>query len=112
MGAVLTVGGFAAADVARLRAASFDSLHYSTGLAYPCTAASSHLLTCSKLEGLSAEATRFTIMGITGVAIAASGVGFVLAELLTSSPEGGKANARVAVVGAPGGGALTIMGSF
>jgi hypothetical protein len=58
------------------------------------------------------EAIMLTGVGIGGLAVSAVGASLIIYELVRSAPQGKPANAQVAFVPAPGGGALKITGSF
>jgi hypothetical protein len=67
---------------------------------------------CQKIYDKMDKAILLTGVGIGAVAVSAVGASLIIYELVRSAPQGKTANTQVAVVPAPGGGALKITGSF
>ena len=67
---------------------------------------------CADAESKIDTALLLTAVGVAGFAVSALGGALVVYEFVQSDPQGRKANARLAIEPAPGGGALKVTGSF
>jgi hypothetical protein len=67
---------------------------------------------CKKLENTINKATTLTAVGVVGIAVAAAGGTLIIYEIVRAAPREGKGSAQATITAAPGGGAITIKGSF
>jgi hypothetical protein len=106
-----SITGFVGAAGAFADAEALDHQLLSTGLAHPCTRWDAYNA-CMDLDYAGSDAPILTLMGITGLTIAALGTVFVIVTLAPSRSGTETATGRVSVVAAPGGGAVRLTVGF
>lgn len=101
---------FAAALVIRNQA---SDLRKSLGTSYAGSCSSSTIpAACNDIAELGGQSDAFTIVGLGGLAICATGLALVTYDILKSSSPKKKTSAQGALVIVPGGGALQVRGAF
>jgi hypothetical protein len=111
VGTAVGIGGFMAADRAYDDAEAMDQALKKTGFDLPCHA-QGNVKACSELAHTSGQIVPFKVLGVGGIALAATGVAVIIYELVWAPSDNAKRGPNAAIIVTPEGGALGLTGSF
>jgi hypothetical protein len=100
-----------AADRAYDDAEAMDQALKKTGFDLPCHA-QGNVKACSELAHTSGQIVPFKVLGVGGIALAATGVAVIIYELVWAPSDNAKRGPNAAIIVTPEGGALGLTGSF
>jgi hypothetical protein len=111
VGTAVGIGALVAGSSARDEADARWQKTYVEWSSSPCTEAQ-YIMNCQELDSTIASAATLQTVGVVGIIGAVGGAALFIRELVQSGSPDDKGSMRASVIPTPGGGVLTITGSF